>query len=97
MILLFISSGSKSRLDISSSTFPSLVVALPVNNIASAKEVLPEPPCPIRPTFLNSSAFLSMFKSFRDHYEGYIHKQISDFGFLPEQELTSDRADYWEF
>ena len=67
VIFLLISSGSKSRFDVPSSTLPSLVVAFPSNRMASAREVLPEPPCATRATFLNCSAFFSILKPFPCH------------------------------
>ena len=69
VILLFISSGSKSRFDVPSSTLPSLVVAFPLNRIASAREVLPEPPCAIKATFLNCLALFSIRKPFPNKSE----------------------------
>ncbi len=51
-IPLFFSSGSKSQIVFPSVVLPSLSVAFPRNNIASANEVLPSPPWPIRQMFL---------------------------------------------
>ena len=68
VMCLLISSGSKSRQDVPSSVFPSLVVAFEVKSMASAKEVFPEPPCAMRATFRNCSVFLSIRQPFQNPF-----------------------------
>src|SRR5574337_1092875 len=96
VILRFCSSGSKSRVEVPSSTLPSLSMALALKRMASERVVFPAPPCAMTVMFRFLSRGMSKPASLLEvHFPGSIFFKMS-WPLLPEKAGYGPPQDYAE-